>query len=43
MLEMEAYVDKKYKADYMWLQLQYMTELKQLSIELKDPTVKMAP
>ena len=43
MLEMEEYVDKKYKADYMSLQLWYMTELKQLSIELKDPTVKMAP
>ena len=43
MLEMEEYVDKKYKADYMSLQLWYMTELKQLSIELKEPTVKMAP
>jgi len=33
-------MDKLYKADYIGLQLHYMHELKNLSLQLKDPVLK---
>lgn len=42
-LELHEYIDKKFKADYISLQLDYLQQLKQLSLELKDPQIKLQP
>ena len=42
-LELFEYIDKRFKADYISLQLHYMNELRQLSLDLKDPQVKLQP
>ena len=38
-LNLAVYKDKLYKADYIGLQIHYMNELKNLSLNLKDPRV----
>ena len=43
MLEMNEYLDKQFKEKYIDFQLHFMQELKQYSIILKDPQVKLVP
>ena len=43
MLELHQYIDKKFKADYISLQLDFLHLLKQLSLELKDSQIKLKP
>ena len=38
-LNLAVYKDKLFKADYISLQIQYMSELKNLSVNLKDPRI----
>ena len=38
-LNLAVYKDKLYKADYISLQIHYMNELKNLSLNLKDPRI----
>ena len=38
-LNLAVYKDKLFKADYISLQVQYINELKQLSLNLKDPRI----
>jgi hypothetical protein len=41
--EMNEYLDKQFKEKYICFQREYLNELKQLSISLKDPNVKQQP
>ena len=38
-INLSVYKDKLFKADYISLQIQYMNELKNLSLNLKDPRI----
>jgi len=38
-LNMAIYEDKRHKADYISLQLQFMNDLTDLSLRLKDPSI----
>lgn len=38
-INLAVYKDKLFKADYISLQIQYMNELKNLSLNLKDPRI----
>ena len=38
-LNMAVFEDKRHKADYISLQLQFMNDLTDLSLRLKDPSI----
>lgn len=41
LLEMSEYIDKRFKADYIAFQLSFMNDLRKLSLDLKDPQIKL--